>query len=71
MILKKINKTKLNLNIESINKDKIKILFNEELMVKYLYELLVNKKNKKLKKLCIIYPSEFLMAIYIKTIKGD
>ena len=40
-------------------------------MVKYLYELLVNKKNKKLKKLCIIYPSEFLMAIYIKTIKGD
>lgn len=71
MILKKINKTKLNLNIESINKDKIKILFNEEKMVKYLYELLVNKKNKKLKKLCIIYPSEFLMAIYIKTIKGD
>lgn len=71
MILKKFNKTKLNLNIESINKDKIKILFNEEKMVKYLYELIVNKNNKKLKKLCIIYPNEFLMAIYIKTIKGD
>lgn len=71
MLLKKFNKTKLDLNIESINKDKIKMLFNEEKMVKYLYELLVNKKNKKLKKLCIIYPNEFLMAIYIKTIKGD
>lgn len=73
LLVKGFNKTTLTIKeINSdISKDKIKMLFNEEKMVKYLYELMIKKQNKKLKNLIIIYPEEFLMAVYIKTIKGD
>ncbi|MBE6159603.1 MAG: patatin-like phospholipase family protein [Lactobacillales bacterium] len=73
MIIQYFNNTILNQNEldKDISKDKIKMLFNEQKMVKYIYELIIKKQYKKLKNLIIIYPEEFLMAIYIKTIKGD
>ena len=70
ILIKNIEKTKLNKNeVDSdISKDKIKMLFNEQTMVKYIYNLIKQKQNKKIKNLILIYPEEFLMAIYIKTI---
>lgn len=64
----KLNEKELDNNI---TKDKIKMLFNDKKMIKYIYELIEKNQNKKLKNISIIYPEEFLMAVYIKTIKGD
>lgn len=71
MILKKFAKTKIEKNLNNLNKEKIKLLFNEEKMIKYLYTLLIKKDYVKIKSLCMIYKNEFEMAIYIKTIKGE
>ena len=71
MILKKFAKTKIEKNLNNLNKEKIKLLFNEEKMIKYLYKLLIKKDYVKIKSLCMIYKNEFEMAIYIKTIKGE
>lgn len=71
MILKKFAKTKIEKNLNNLNKEKIKLLFNEEKMIKYLYILLIKKDYVKIKSLCMIYKNEFEMAIYIKTIKGE
>lgn len=73
LIIKQFNNTKLNKNEldKDISKDKIKMLFNEQKMIKHIYNLIDKKQNKKIKNLSILYPEEFLMAIYIKTIKGD
>lgn len=71
MILKKFTKTKIEKNLNNLNKEKIKLLFNEEKMIKYLYTLLIKKDYVKIKSLCMIYKNEFEMAIYIKTIKGE
>ena len=73
ILLKHFDSAILNKNEtdENISKDKIKMLFNEQKMVKYIYQLINKKRHKKLKNLILLYPEEFLMAIYIKTIKGD
>lgn len=71
MILKKFAKTKIEKNLNNLNKEKIKLLFNEEKMIKYLYTLLIKKDYVKIKSLCMIYKNEFEMATYIKTIKGE
>jgi len=73
LVIKYFNNTILNKREidKDISKDKIKMLFNEQKMIKYIYELINKEQNKKIKNLSIIYPEEFLIAIYIKTIKGD
>lgn len=72
ILITRFNKISLDLsNIEkNLNKNKFKMFLNNSNMIKYLYELMKNKDYKKINKLCFLFPNEFLMAIYIKTIKG-
>lgn len=72
LLLNKFKNVQINLNeIEkNINKNKFKLFFNSSIMIKYIYELLEKKEYKKINRLYILFSKEFLMAIYIKTIKG-
>lgn len=73
LILKRFNKINYNLDEieENINKNKLKTYLNNKIMVKYLYELVKNRKYDKIKKLCLLFPNEFLMSMYILTIEGE
>ena len=55
---------------KNIKNNMIKTYMNNKIMVKYLYELMKNKQYSKLKKLCLLFPDEFLMSVYILTIEG-
>jgi len=72
ILLKKFNDININLKeIEKSLKDNtLKTYLDNKIMVKYLYELMKNKHYRKLKKLCLLFPDEFLMSIYIITIEG-
>lgn len=72
LLINNFNKIDINLNeIEKNIKDnRIKTYLNNKIMVKYLYELMKNKHYKKLRKLCLLFPDEFLMSLYILTIEG-
>ena len=72
LIIKNFNNIDINLDeIEkNIKNNRIKIYLNNKIMVKYLYELMKNNQYKKLRKLCLLFPNEFLMSIYIITIEG-
>lgn len=78
--IKKFNKAlikrfdKININKKEIEEklklNKIKIYLNTSNIVKYLYELKREGNHKKLNKLCLLFPNEFLIANYIYIIKG-
>ena len=78
--IKKFNKAlikkfdKININKKEIEEklklNKIKIYLNTSNIVKYLYELKREGNHKKLNKLCLLFPNEFLIANYIYVIKG-
>ena len=78
--IKKFNKAlikkfdKININKKEIEEElklnKIKIYLNTSNIVKYLYELKREGNHKKLNKLCLLFPNEFLIANYIYVIKG-
>lgn len=78
--IKKFNKAlikkfdKININKKEIEEklklNKIKIYLNTANIVKYLYELKREGNHKKLNKLCLLFPNEFLIANYIYIIKG-
>ena len=72
LLLKQFNNIRINLDdIEkNIKENRIKTYLNNKVMIKYLYELMKNKNYKKLRKLCLIFPNEFLMSLYILTIEG-
>ncbi|MBP3461847.1 MAG: patatin-like phospholipase family protein [Bacilli bacterium] len=71
-LIKNFNKIKINQKQieENLRNNKIKTLLNTTNIIKYLYYLIENKDYKKLNKLCLLFPNEFLVANYIKTIKG-
>lgn len=55
---------------EKIKKKEFKELFNTSSIVKYLYNLLNNSSNnKELCAIALIFPKEFIGAIYLKTIQ--
>lgn len=61
---------KENLNVEKLIKEKhIKDLLSNKLTIKYIYDELNNNiSKKKLYNLILLFPSEFLQAVYLKTI---
>lgn len=71
-LIKKFDKTKINKKEieEKLKLNKIKIYLNTSNIVKYLYELKREGNHKKLNKLCLLFPNEFLIANYIYVIKG-
>ena len=73
IILNKFKNIKYNLKeIEkNIEKNKLKTYLNNKIMVKYLYELIKNKKYNDLKKMYLLFSNEFLMSVYILTIEGE
>ena len=73
IILNKFKNIKYNLKEieENIEKNKLKTYLNNKIMVKYLYELIKNKKYNDLKKMYLLFSNEFLMSVYILTIEGE
>mgnify|MGYP002624056960 CR=1 FL=1 len=73
LIIDRFNKIDINLKEieENVEKNKLKVYLNNKVMIKYLYELIKNNEYEEIKKLCLLFPNEFLMSIYIKTIKGE
>lgn len=53
---------------EQIKLNKIKLLFNAPELVYYLYSILDKKDKKSIHRLFLIFPTEVLCALYIKTI---
>ncbi len=53
---------------EDLKKNKFKKWFHNEQMIFYLCELMKKKKTKKLYQSILLFPHEFLEALYIKTI---
>ncbi|MDD3452896.1 MAG: patatin-like phospholipase family protein [Bacilli bacterium] len=51
-----------------IEEKDIKNLFSNKFTIKYIYDCIKNNEEKKLNKLVILFPHEFLQAIYLKTI---
>ncbi len=58
---------------KSIKENKFKKLFSSASMIEYLCRLMKKDKNytKKLYRLALLFPHEFLQAVYIQTISGD
>lgn len=55
---------------DNLKNNKFKVLFNNQCTIKYLTSLLLREKipHKKLCRLALLFPHEFLEAIYLKTI---
>lgn len=58
---------------KSIQENKFKKLFSSSSMIRYLCELMKKDtiNTKKLYRLALLFPHEFLQAVYIQTISGD
>ncbi len=58
---------------QEIKKNQIKKWLHNEYTVHYLCDLMMHypKKQKSLSHLCLLFPHEFLQAVYIKTIMED
>ena len=73
IILNKFKNIKYNLKEieENIEKNKLKTYLNNKIMVKYLYELIKNKKYNDIKKMYLLFDNEFLMSVYILIVEGE
>ncbi len=72
LIISRFDKvTKENNKIEkNIKENRFKVLFNDKITIKYIYDLIEEKNSEKLQNMILFFPNEFLMALYIKIIKG-
>lgn len=72
-LIQKYNLLEEDMTIEeNIKNNKFKILFNNKYTIKYLINLMTQTKipHKKLCQLALLFPHEFLEALYLKTIMG-
>lgn len=55
---------------ENLKNNKFKILFNNQYTIKYLVDLMLQNRipHKKLYRMALLFPHEFLQALYLKTI---
>ncbi len=73
-ILKRYQSLEQDKTIENkIKKNQFKKLFSSASMIEYLCELMKKDtiNTKKLYRLSLLFPHEFLQAVYIRTISGD
>lgn len=69
-IIKNIDKIIIdNDDLRKIKKGKYKLFKNSKKIIKYIYELIMLNDVEKIRRIYLIFPTEFLIAIYIKTIK--